>query len=66
MDIQMPVLNGIQASKQILRVQGDENITNIVALTSYTDDQTYSQIRQLNIKKIYTKPMKFTQLQKCI
>ena len=46
MDIQMPVMNGKDASRHILKLQqesldeNDEEMTHIVAVTSYTNSKT--------------------------
>ena len=37
MDVQMPIMGGIESAKEIMSVVGEENLTTIVALTSFTN-----------------------------
>ena len=65
MDIQMPVMDGIEATKRIfefLRTQQRQALTQIVAVTAYTDEQTKSACLSAGMKAIYNKPMPFASL----
>ena len=62
MDIAMPVMNGIEATKRILELErerrtGTTEMTNIVALTSFTNDSKRRECLEAGMKQVYNKPM---------
>ena len=76
MDIQMPVMDGIVATKEIWRAINNYNRSvteqehmlkpKIVALTAYQDKKTVSECKQVGLKEIYNKPMEFEKLSELI
>jgi CheY-like chemotaxis protein len=52
MDIQMPVMGGIEATEKILRLRP----TNVVALTSYTGEKVKKECHDVGMKDVYLKP----------
>lgn len=49
MDVQMPIMNGIEASQKILRLRP----INIVAVTSYTSQANKDECINAGIKAVY-------------
>ena len=59
MDLQMPVLDGFDASEKILKYQRENELANncsIVALTAFTTIDSIQRCRNIGIKKVYNKP----------
>lgn len=60
MDIGMPVMDGIKATKLILtkmQAIGLPEATQIVALTSFTNEDLKKECLEAGIKKVYCKPL---------
>lgn len=55
MDLSMPEMNGLDASKRIREIQGDHRIV-IVALTAYDDDDSIRQCQECGIDLHMPKP----------
>jgi len=49
MDIQMPVMGGIEATEKILRLRP----TNVLAVTSFTNESTRRECREVGMKDVY-------------
>jgi CheY-like chemotaxis protein len=49
MDIQMPVMDGIEATKRILK----QRPTKVVALTSYTGESVKKECLEIGMKQVY-------------
>ena len=66
----MPIMNGHQATKHILRMarqargHGEEELTHIVALTSYTSINNQKKCREYGMKGVYNKPIRLPELTK--
>ena len=59
MDIQMPVMDGIAASRKILdfeRTHGRQDQVKIVALTAQQDERTINGCKSVGMSKVYNKP----------
>ena len=59
MDLQMPVMDGFDASEAILKYQKDNNLKStcsIVALTSFSTQETIERCSQIGLKRVYNKP----------
>jgi CheY-like chemotaxis protein len=54
MDIQMPFLDGFEATKQILQLDG---ACKIVALTANYSEQTIKKSKEVGMKKLINKPV---------
>ena len=52
MDLQMPKIDGFEAAERILKLYS----TKIVALTAFTNQETYSRCENIGFYKIYNKP----------
>ena len=61
MDIGMPVMNGIEAATRITELQSGvengETLTNIVALTSFTNEKVRKDCITAGMKEVYNKPL---------
>ena len=74
MDIQMPVMDGITATAEILKAlkqhndrlnsaEQDKRLScKIVALTAYQDQKTKSECHKVGLTQIFNKPMPFESL----
>ena len=63
MDIGMPVMGGEEATEHILKLMpkpkpGEEELTHIVACTSFTNIKLQENCINIGMKKVYTKPIK--------
>ena len=69
MDIGMPIMDGKEASSLINReqkkvmVQGDGEVTHIVARTSFSNKALKEECMAVGMKKVYNKPLKLIMLQ---
>ena len=62
MDLQMPVMGGQDSSKEIFKLIGDEPLTTIVALTSYTMEKVKEECLMIGMKEVIHKPLNFKNL----
>lgn len=62
MDIMMPVMNGIEATKQIRRFEKENGLgrVNIIAVTAYSESE--SECLSVGINKVILKPIQPTDL----
>ena len=59
MDLQMPVMDGFEASEKILEYQEQLNLAHkckIVALTAYTNQETIQRCLNIGMEQVYNKP----------
>jgi CheY-like chemotaxis protein len=49
MDLSMPIMSGQDASRRILELQGEQDLTRIVALTAFTNEKTYEECAAIGI-----------------
>ena len=66
MDIQMPIMDGIQASHEILRQTVGQHPPIIVALTGSAEPEIQEQCLEVGMKDIIWKPVKRQQVSECI
>jgi CheY-like chemotaxis protein len=72
MDLQMPIMDGFDASHEILTLSArnqeilSNQQTNIVALTSYTDEQTRQRCFSIGMKEVLHKPLVQNELRRVI
>ena len=62
MDVQLPGINGIEASRRIRRGQGPNRNTPIVALTASADADTEKDCAEAGIQQVQTKPLRMAKL----
>jgi CheY-like chemotaxis protein len=60
MDIQMPEINGYEASELIMELAKDKVEVNIVAITSYVNRDVETKCTEAGVKAIYKKPLTIT------
>lgn len=63
MDINMPVMNGIEASKQALAIYPD---IKILVLSMYGDEQYYNTMMEVGVKGFILKESDFNELERAI
>ena len=66
MDLQMPVMGGIEASKHINSLQEQQELAHIVALTAFTNKKTGEDCMNVGIKTILNKPLVYKDLHKIV
>ena len=64
MDIQMPVKDGIDATKEIMKLKYDQ--CNIVALTCYTGSEMKKKCLDIGMKEVFNKPVTSDTLRKIL
>ena len=62
----MPVMGGIDSSREILKIAGDEPLTSIVALTSYTNEKVKEECLSIGMKEVIDKPLSYKTLHRII
>ena len=64
MDIQMPQMNGVEATIEIIKMMGDGHPvdSSILAVTAYTSENTDEECRKEGMKAIMRKPATFDAL----
>lgn len=65
MDVQMPIMNGIQASKQIL-ASAKGKIPHIVAVSNSMWDDMHEECKTAGIKEFLTKPLSIQKVRQLI
>ena len=56
MDIEMPVMNGLEATRNIRKLSGEERKTPIVALTAHNPDDFMEEFTTAGFDELITKP----------
>ena len=62
MDVSMPVMGGLEASKLILEMQRDQALTSIVMLTAHTNQDLVEECSSMGINTVISKPLSFVRL----
>ena len=63
MDVQMPVMNGLDATRDIRQLEGYAVVT-IIAMTAYTEQEIVDQCMEAGMNHYITKPIEFVELDK--
>ena len=66
MDVQLPGIDGIEASRRIRRNEGPNRNTPIVALTASADMNTEQNCSEAGIQQVQTKPLRKAQLSRLV
>jgi CheY-like chemotaxis protein len=59
MDVQMPEMDGIEATKQIRLLPGEKKSVPIIALTAQADVNTEDELRAVGMDDYISKPINF-------
>jgi two-component system sensor histidine kinase/response regulator len=59
MDVQMPEMDGIEATKQIRHLAGNKKFVPIIALTAQADINTEDELRAAGMDDYVSKPINF-------
>ncbi|HEX4505836.1 MAG TPA: response regulator [Alphaproteobacteria bacterium] len=59
MDVQMPEMDGIEATKQIRQLPGTKKFVPIIALTAQADVDTEDELRAAGMDDYISKPINF-------
>jgi len=59
MDVQMPEMDGIEATKQIRLLPGEKKLVPIIALTAQADVNTEEELRAAGMDDYISKPINF-------
>ena len=68
----MPVMDGFDASTEIFNIRAQnpevyaDTMTNIIALTSYTDLKTKIRCQNLGMKEVLHKPLKSDEIKRAV
>ncbi len=64
MDLQMPVWDGFQATKEIIKYENENNLPHIpiIALTAHDDDDSREECRKAGMDDFLTKPFKWNEI----
>ncbi|BAQ62040.1 circadian input kinase A [Geminocystis sp. NIES-3708] len=63
MDVEMPEMDGITATKKIYELFSSENLPIIIAMTAHDDDENKKRCREIGMKDYLPKPIKLSALQ---
>jgi CheY-like chemotaxis protein len=63
MDIQMPVMDGLEATKQIRQLEANKRHTQIFALTAHVMDTEIARCKQAGMDDHVSKPLNFYELE---
>lgn len=66
MDIEMPIMNGLMATKLIRMAEGDKQHTPIIAMTAYASDEDFQTCLENGMDDYLVKPVKLNHLKKTI
>ena len=69
MDLQMPNMDGFEASEKIIKIMADakqDDYCHIVALTSYTSDDVRDRVLKIGLKALINKPLHANDLQRMV
>ena len=66
MDMQMPVMGGIEATQQIRSLQGTKALVPIIALTANAMESDFEACRTAGMNEVLTKPIHLDSLTSCI
>jgi len=67
MDIEMPVMNGIETTKYIREtLSSPKKFTPIIALTAHNPDNFFVDFKNVGFNKLLTKPYSMDSLLECI
>jgi len=68
MDIEMPIMDGIEATRQIRNGEAGKQKTNIpvIAMTAHALDEFQQMAKQVGMNGFLTKPVKFSQLKETL
>jgi len=59
MDVQMPEMDGIEATRQIRMLPGTKKFVTIIALTAQAEDNTQGDLRAAGMDDYISKPINF-------
>lgn len=63
MDVEMPEMDGITATKKIYELFPPENLPIIIAMTAHHDDENKKSCQEAGMKDYLSKPIKLSELQ---
>ena len=66
MDIQMPVMDGIEATKRIRKLEGELSKTPVIGLTAEAFKERHISFKQAGMDDIVTKPVTVEALQESL
>jgi CheY-like chemotaxis protein len=78
MDIGMPIKDGYEASKEIFQIKNNlkkigekdevkiNNKCEIIALTSFSDYQTFEICKRIGMKEVINKPINYKELHRIV
>lgn len=66
MDLEMPVMNGIETTAAIRAMEGEKTPTPIIALTAHNADEIADELTAAGFTSMITKPFQISQIQKLV
>lgn len=66
MDIEMPVMNGLETTAAIRKMEGRKSSTPVIALTAHDPADFFSEYSACGFNELITKPYLITKIQKLV
>jgi len=66
MDIEMPVMNGLETTMAIRKIEGSKSHIPVIALTAHDPADFFTEFSECGFNELITKPYLITKIQKLV